>query len=221
MIAEELINQMIPPLKMGDSVQKALQWMEELHIHQLPVIEHKEYKGLISEEVIYQFNKEDAFINEMPLLYNATFVYAHQHFYDILRLANESQLQLVSVLNEENHFVGAVTLNDTLMALSESASMKESGGILVFWMDKRDYSLSEISRLVESNDAKILSTYLTDDKDNPQKIKVTIKLNITDLNRIIATFERFNYQIIGKFQDASHQNVEQERLDHLFKYLSI
>ncbi|TAE73078.1 MAG: CBS domain-containing protein [Bacteroidetes bacterium] len=221
MIAEELINQMIPPLKMSDSIQKALQWMEELRVHQLPVIENKEYKGLISEEIIYQHNLQDAIISELSLIYSATFVYAHQHFYDILRLANQNQLQLVSVLNEENYFIGAVTLNDTLMALSESASMQEAGGILVFWMDKRDYSLSEISRLVESNDAKILSTYLTDDKENPQKIKITIKLNTTDLNRIIATFERFSYHIIGKFQDTSHQNIEQERLDHLFKFLSI
>lgn len=221
MIAEELVNQMIPPLKMGDSVQKALQWMEELHIHQLPVVEQKIYKGLISEDIIYQYNAQNALVSELELLYSSTFVYAHQHFYDILRLANQNKLQLISVLDNENHFIGAVTLNDTLMALSDSASMQEAGGILVFWMDKRDYSLSEIGRLVESNDAKILSTYLTDDKDNPQRIKVTIKLNTSDLNRIIATFERFNYQIIGKFQDASHENLEQERLDHLFKYLSI
>jgi predicted transcriptional regulator len=221
MIAEELINQMIPPLKMSDTLQKALQWMEELHIHQLPVIHNKEYKGLVNEELIYQYNFENGLIADLQLLYENIFVYQHQHFYDILRIANQNQLQLVPVLDENKYLLGCVTLSDTLLALADTASMQEAGGILVFWMDKRDYSLSQISRLVEENDAKILSTYISDDKENPQKIKVTIKVNVSNLNRIIATFERHNYHIIGKFQDASHEILERERLDHLFRFLSI
>jgi acetoin utilization protein AcuB len=222
MIAGELINQMIPPLKFTDTVQKALQWMEELHVNQLPVINKSQYKGLLTEENIYEHSfHHNALIEEIELIYANTYVFEYQHFYDILKIANRYHLYLVAVLDKNEHFLGAVTLNDTLLALAESSFMQEAGSILVFSMDKRDYTLSEISRLVESENAKILSTYVSDDKTNPYKINVTIKVNISNLNRLIATFERFNYNIISKFQDGSNEDFEQERLDNLLKFLNI
>lgn len=221
MIAEELVNQMIPPLKPSDKVQKAIQWMEELRVNQLPVIDKDEYKGLVSEDLIYENNDENAHITDLELIYPNIFVYYNQHFYEILRLANLHSIEVIPVLGEENNFLGVVTLNDTINAFAESTSMQEPGGILVLLIDKRDYSLTEISRLVESNSAKILSTQITDDKHDFNKIQVTLKINATDLNRIVATFERFNYQIIAKFQSAEPVNIDKERIDLLFKYLNI
>lgn len=221
MIAEELINQMIPPLKPTDTVKKAMQWMEELRVNQLPVIENETYKGLISEDIIYQYNDENLQIGEVDLICANVFVRHNQHFFDIIRLTSAYTIQVVTVLGEQNSFLGVVTVNDTLNALAQSSSMQEVGGILVLLIEKRDYSLTDISRLVESNDAKILGTYVMDDKQDIGKIKVTLKINHTDLNRIVATFERFSYKVIGKFQTANHQDIDQERIDHLFKYLSI
>jgi acetoin utilization protein AcuB len=221
MIAEDLINQMIPPLKLTDKVQKAIQWMEELRVNQLPVIDHDEYRGLITEDLIYEFNDENAHIADLDLLLPDIFVYYNQHFYEILRLANLYAVEVIPVLGEENNFLGVVTLNDTLNALAETSSMQDPGGILVLLIDKRDYSLTEISRLVEGNSAKILSTQIADDKHDYNKLHITIKINTTDLNRIVATFERFNYNIIAKFQSVEPVNIDKERIDLLFKYLSI
>ncbi|NJO00896.1 MAG: hypothetical protein HC880_03685 [Bacteroidia bacterium] len=88
-------------------------------------------------------------------------------------------------------------------------------------IDTRDYSLTEISRLVESNNAKILSTHISRDKEDYTKLRVTLKINKIDLNRIVATFERFNYRIIAKFQSADNVEMDKERIDLLFKYLNI
>ncbi|MCU0443707.1 MAG: CBS domain-containing protein [Microscillaceae bacterium] len=221
MIAEDLINPMIPPLKLTDKVQKAIQWMEELRVNQLPVIEHDEYRGLVTEDLIYQFNDEKARIGDLSLTSSEVFVQYNQHFYEILRLANLYSVEVIPVLGEENNFLGVVTLNDTLNALAETSAMQEPGGILILAIDKRDYSLTEISRLVEGNNAKILSTQIADDKHDYNKLHVTIKINTTDLNRIVATFERFNYNIIAKFQSVEPVDIDKERIDLLFKYLSI
>jgi acetoin utilization protein AcuB len=221
MIAEELINQMIPPLKYNDPVQKALQWMEELRVNQLPVIHQHEYKGLVSEEVIYQQNDQNATMADLDLICTNVYVSAEQHFYEILRLSNLYGIQVIAVVGENEHFLGVVTVNDVINAFAASVSMQEPGGILVFLLDKRDYSLTEISRLVESNNAKILSTYITDDKQDFNKLRVTIKINSTDLNRIVATFERFNYRIVGRFQSNEYQDLGKDRLDMLFKYFNL
>ena len=58
MIAEELINQMIPALKPTDTAEKAILWMEELKTNQLPVIENRMFKGLITEDIILERNRQ-------------------------------------------------------------------------------------------------------------------------------------------------------------------
>ncbi|MEO1652590.1 MAG: CBS domain-containing protein [Bacteroidota bacterium] len=221
MIAAELINQMIPPLKLSDPVSKAIQWMEELRVRQLPVIHQDAYQGLILEDNIYQLNNQQASVADLSLQFKDVFIRHTQHFYEILRLASLNQLRVMAVIGEEQNFLGVVTVSDTLLAFADSLSMRDPGGILVLLLDYRDYSLAEISRLVESNDAKILNTNVSTDKDETDKLRITLKINKTDLSRIVATFERFNYRIVAKFQPSDFQEMDKERLDLLFKYLYI
>ena len=54
---------------------------------------------------------------------------------------------------------------------------------------KKEYSMSEIAQIVESNGARILSAYITD-VDDRDVIKLTLKLNIIDIAPVIQTFER-------------------------------
>jgi predicted transcriptional regulator len=221
MIAEELINHMIPPLKPTDSINKGLTWMEELRVNQLPVVDNGEYIGLIGEDIIYKYNNQNALIKDLQLFGQDIFVSYYQHFYDVLKIADTYSVEVIPVLGEESNFLGVVTMNDTLSAFAKSTAMKEPGSIFVLWMDQRDYSLTEISRLVESNNAKILSTYIATDNQDPSKINVTIKVDKTDLARIISTFERFSYRIIAKFQATENQEIDKERLDILFRYLDL
>lgn len=220
MIAEELINQMIPPLKLTDTAQQALHWMEELRVTQLPIVSGQEYKGLISEDLIYQNNDPDALLSEFTLESNGVYAYKYQHFFDVLKIALDNNVGIVAVLDEGRNFVGVITISDTLTAFARS-SMQEPGGILVLLMEERDYSLSEVSRLVESNDAKILSSYVCSDKGDATRLKLTIKINRTDLSRIIATFERFSYNIVAKFHHTQGNEDDKERIDLLLRYLNI
>jgi hypothetical protein len=220
MIAEELINQIIPPLKVTDTAEKALRWMEELRVPQLPVLDGQEYVGLISEEIIFQINDLSYYLSEMPLAAQDVYALNYQHFYDVLKLALDHHIQVVAVLNDEKEFMGVITVHSTIIAFAQSA-VQEPGGIIVLSLYERDYSLSEISRLVESNDSKILSSYVCPDRSDPLKIKLTIKLNRKDISRVVATFERFDYRIIAKFQNAPDSGEDKERLDLLLKYLNM
>lgn len=221
MIAEELINQMIPALKPADSVEQALTWMEEFKVHQLPVVKRDEYLGLVSEDAILNLIDIPTQISQIPLICQNVKATYNQHFYEVLRMARENKVEMMAVLDEGSCFLGVVTVNDTLVAFSDSIALQEPGGILVLSLEHRDYSLTEISRLVESNDAKILSTYLHHDPKDESRLNVTLKINKTDLTHIISTFERFSYQIIAKFQTKGNEDLDKDRLDMLLKYLDI
>jgi len=221
MVARELINHMIPPLKKNDPAKKATAWMEELRINQLPVIENGTYCGLISEELILEDNDNTKSVAEYDLQGKSSVVNENQHFFDVLKIVSGRGVQLVAVLDDNETFLGVISLKDTVIAFAQSAAVQNPGGIIILSLKQIDYSLAEISRLVESNDAKILSSIVNNDIFDANMIKLTLKINKTDLSAIIATFERFEYKIIAKFEDSKTESSDKERLDILFKYLDM
>lgn len=221
MTAEELINQMIPPLKPSDSVQKAIDWMEKLRVNQLPVIEEGKYLGLISEDQILDLPDTDIPVSDVRLVGETLHAFPTSHFYEVIKLATENSLQLVPVVEKDREYLGVISINETASALAKMFAGQGPGGILVISIEDKDYSLSEISRLVESNDAKILSSFFAPDENLQTQQKLTLKLNKDDLSRIIATLERHGYTVVAHFQETELLNVDKERLDLLFKYLNI
>lgn len=221
MIAEDLINQMIPPLKGTDDAHKAIVWMEEFRCNYMPVVEEGRLLGFISEGIILETNTIDKQVREFNLVGLNCYVHLNTHFYDILKVAAENKLQMVAVLNDDQSYYGVITVQDTLTSFAQTAAVQLPGGILVLSMNHADYSLAEISRLIEENRAKVLSSIVKEDPLDPQKIRLTLKINQQDLSRVVATLERFNYRVIGRYQELKPVATEKDRIDMLLRYLDI
>ncbi len=221
MVAADLINEMIPPLKSNDSVKKALNWMDAFRITQLPIVENNVYKGIITEDMLYEINNPDATIASIEPLYEDVFVGEDKHFYDVMRLATDHNLRIIAVVDLNNMFVGVITVRDTLAAFARTFANQSAGAIIVLSMNYRDYSLAHISRLIEENNTKILSSYVDTDPYDTNLIKLTLKLDKSELTPILATLERFEYRVIAKFQENPDADIQKERLDMFFRYFDI
>jgi acetoin utilization protein AcuB len=221
MIANELINHLIPPLKVTDDAHKAIVWMDEFRCNHLPVVHEGELLGFISEEIILESNDIEKNLADFDLVARECFVQMDAHFYDILKVAGESKLQIVAVLNEDQQYEGVITVQDLMTAFAQTASVQMQGSILVLSMNLIEYSLAEICRYIEENNAKVISSTLSEDSMDRGKIKVTLKINQPDLKRIVATLERFNYRIIACYQEVKHEGNEREKIDMLLRYLDI
>lgn len=221
MIAEDLINPMIPALKVTDLAEKAIIWMEELKIDQLPVIEHGIFKGLITEDMILEGNDLNQPIGKFLLHSENCFVQDSQHYFDVLKVAIEKSAQIVAVLDEEGKYLGVTSYTEALHEFAKTFTIQSPGGIIVLSVLHRDYSLVEISRIIESNNVKILGTYVTTPYSDSDKIFLTLKLSVNDLSKTIASLERFNYNVIAKFHDIDRTETSKERIDHLMRYLNI
>jgi CBS domain-containing protein len=212
---------MIPPLKASDDAHKAIVWMEEFRCIHLPVVDNGKLLGFISEEIILESNEIDKPVGNFELAGLNCYVHLSAHFYDILKVAADQKLQLVAVLNAEEIYTGVITVQDTLTSFAQTAAVQMPGGILVLSMNHNDYSLSEVSRLVEENRARVLSSIVKEDPLDPGKIRLTLKLNELDLSRIVATLERFGYKVIGRYQETKQISSEKDRIDMLLRYLDI
>jgi len=225
MIAEDLLNQMIPPLKVSDTVGKAAKWLEEFHVSQLPVLDNRAYRGLVTDADLLDFeeaDKSNQLLSNLALGFTDAYVLHGQHFYSIMEVAIENKIQLVPVLDERQEYMGVVTVSDTLAAFGQPPIAIGQGAVIVMSMEERDYSLSTISRYVEENNAKILSAHVAQDEHDPYRIRLTLKVNTPILTRIAATLERFGYIITAQFNGVGELGEnEQERYDALLRYLSL
>jgi len=220
MIAKDIISECIPPLKTSDTGSQALKWMNELRVLHLPIVNNRQFLGLISEEDIIDLSQPDEPIGNHTLSLTKPFVNYNRHIYDVIKAVADLNLSIIPVLDEDEKYLGVITLEDLVKNLASISSVQEPGGIIVLEVAEHDYQLSEIARIVESNSALILSSYITSGKES-SKVEVTLKMNQVDLKHIVATFERFDYKIIDTFQVSDTFDTLKERYDSLMKYLDI
>jgi len=221
MLAKELISDVIPTLHTSDTGVKALNWMEVFRISHMPIVNNKEFLGLISDSDIYDLNMADEPIGNHKLSLFSPYVLEDQHIFDVIEIVARMKLTVVPVLNSRKEYCGLINLHDLVQNFAKLTSTDNPGGIIVLDLNVNDYSLSEISRIVEGNDAKILSLYVSSPTDS-MKLEVTLKINHTDLTSIIQTFERYNYNIKASFiEDDTLDNYYKNRFDSFMKYLGI
>lgn len=221
MQAYEFINSLIPPLKLSDRAGMALGWMEEIRTDFLPVVDEGRFLGFIGDEIIFENNNSDTLIGQIELEAGACWVYSDKHIYDVLRIASENQSNLVAVLDRENTYLGVITMEDAISAFADSLSIKSQGSVLILSMNMSDYHLSEIARLVESENTKILSSFITVDPLDDAKIKLTLKMDKLDLKHVKATLERFGYRIIDHYQEETSISADEDRIGNLLRFLDI
>jgi acetoin utilization protein AcuB len=221
MQAKDLISEVVPSLKTSDSGQTALNWMEIFRISHLPIVNNLDFLGLISDSDIYDMNQPEEPIGNHSLTLLKPFVTTEQHLFEVIGLAARLKLTVVPVLDENSHYKGVITTTDLVRYLAGISSMDQQGGIIVLELIERDYSLSQIAQIVESNNVKVLSMYITSPPDST-RLEVTIKVNTNDLVSVIRTFERYNYDVkTWVTSDDSMDKFYSERFDLLMKYLNI
>jgi len=220
MLANDLYTDAVIPVLTSDTAIYALKLMEDQKICHLPIVNNVEFLGLISENDIYALNKPEESIGSHNLSATNAFVYQHQHIFEIISLAGELNLSIVPVVDEKNRYLGSITLPNLLEKYSQAASIQNPGGIIIMERNHNDYSLEEIARIVEANDAKILNCYVSSHHDS-MKLEITIKISKMNIFPVLQTFERYGYVVLASFTEMEYKNDLQDRYDSLMNYSNI
>ncbi len=222
LIAKNLISESIPIVTPDEIGSKVLALMEIFRISHLPVVVDKLFVGVISDKAIYDAenfeDKIDKIISPTAL---QPYVYFNQHIFEVASMALNFGVSIVPVLSLDNTYLGSITRDDLALKLSELFSSSEPGGIIVLELLESDYSLSQISQIVEGNDARILSLYVSKQLGASKKMEVTLKVSAVDLSAIIQTFTRYDYQIKATYLDQSeNKSFFDDRYDLLMRYIN-
>jgi acetoin utilization protein AcuB len=220
MLVSDLITDEIPPLKVTDTVEIALDWMEQFKVSHLALVNNKELIGVVSENDLLDYNKPEESFDTAKIAVMKPIIHHYQHTYELLKLMSSLNLTLIPVLDEKEFYKGCITLKGIVQNLSNMASVQNPGGVIVLELNQNDYSVTQIGNIVEGNDAKILSLHVSSVPDST-KIEVTLKVNREDLTRILQTFNRYNYTIKASYNYGDYDNDLKNKLDEFMHFLNI
>lgn len=221
MLAQSLISEIVPVVRTSDTGQAALSLMEVFKVSHMPIVNNVDFLGLISDTDIYDLNTADDPIGNHSLSLFRPFVYGDQHIFEVLEVVARQKLSLIPVLDRDDAYLGSITLPDLVRQFAELSSANNPGGVILLEMHIHDYSLTEISQIVEGNDAKVLSFYVSTHPDT-MRVNVTLKLNRSDLSAVLQTFNRYGYTVLATYaEDQVLQNIANSRLEEFLHYLSI
>jgi len=216
--AQTLVNPDLPALTAQDDPVNALNLMDQFRVAHLPVVENGKFRGVISETELLSIDRiASEKENAMKLV--EVSVPPEEHILEILKVASEHHLTIIPVVDVEKKYMGAITLEKLVDSLSQYQSVNDPGAIVVLEINENDYHLSQIARIVEENDARILSLSVNTSPGSG-KMELHLKINKEDINPILQSFERFGYNITASYQEPEYTEDMRTRYDELMRYLN-
>jgi acetoin utilization protein AcuB len=219
MLAIELISDAIPPVHTSDTIQKVLDRMAEFRVRHLPIVNEDQFLGLLAEQDVLAEPDHNVQIGAVALSLVNPYVLEDQHIYDVIRLFYEQQLSIVPVLDNKRNYLGMISINTMNGYFAKLTSVAQPGGIIVLEINSRNNSLAHMAQIVESDNAQILSSYISTYPDST-KMDVTLKINKQDISAIVASFLRYEYDIKATFNHNDNDN-SMDRYDSLMNYLNV
>jgi len=220
MLTLELVNENIPRLQLQDSVIKAKQLISDFKLTHLPIVSENTFLGLISEEDLLDVDDEKVPVEVIQKSFVRGFVYDDVHFLNAVNFCNQYETNIVPVLSKSNAFLGVITSNNLLKTMGDFAGGNEIGGLIILEMERIQFSISEISRIVESNDCTILHLNTMINPLNGA-LMVTLHLNKREISSVVSTFDRYEYNIKHYFGNQEFENNTEINYKNLIKYLDI
>ena len=221
MLAKDLIIKDFPYLLPTDTGNKALDIMENYLIEHLAVVDDNSLLGIVNMDDVYNFELFETeiknFKQPLPLVY----IFENQHIFDVVKTISAFNLTILPTINDENFYTGTITYKSITNKLSELLPIKENGFYLLFSMPVIDYSPTEITGIVERNEAKLLCLYINENP-NSSKLDVYLKIQTNDLGSLLQALEKYEYDFtVLNPSKNDYDDILQERLDNLLNFLNI
>jgi len=209
----------IKALTLKDTVKRAQQLCENLPITHIPIVENGKLIGCLPESDIQTIENKEQNLTEYSYLLDHFYSNEKTTLLDLIVLFADNDCNLIPVLNKEMNYVGYYELSDVLDAFADSPFLHNESDTLIIGKNKSDYSIGQIAQIVETNGAKLLGLYISsEDQDN---IQITLKIITKEINEIIQTFRRYDYNVVTQHEDDFYLEELKDRAAYLRKYLDM
>jgi len=189
-------------LTLKTTIGDAKQMIKQLGLSHLPILEHQKLIGLITCEDVLTLENDKKLIDDYNYLFVLFTADENQNLIELLSIFASNHANFIPVINVSNNYIGYYALEDILHLFNETPFLNQNGHILIIEKNNKEYSFSQISQIIESNNIKLLGLYISS-LDN-EMVQITLKVITEEINNLIQSFRRYNYNIINKVQQDKY-----------------
>ncbi len=222
MLVREVINTHIKPLRAIDTAREALAAMVESGQVELPVVDQttNRFIGMVTRA---SAEKHHVTVDSVLTIREeqSVVIGPDQHVFDIVRLLEKHNLSVVPVLDNGRNYLGVLersVLHDRIIRLM---NFTEFGSLITIHFEERDFTLSKLVRIIEAEGGLILGVSVESPHSGHPFYVISIKLNLTDPSRIVASLKRHEYIVDQHSSDDKEDRRYEQRADELMHYLNI
>lgn len=206
------------PIDSQETIEAVRDFLGDFNFSHFPIVEEGIYIGSISAEDVETFEEEKK-VQDYRYSLETFFIRTDAIWMEVLEVFAKNHSNLIPVLDENNKYVGYYEMEDIINFFHQTPFIKEQGAIVKIKKGILDYSMSQITQIVESNNGKLLGLFISE--SDIDSVEVTIKISSGAINEIIQTFRRYNYEIISEHHEDTYITNLKERSDYLDKYLNM
>jgi predicted transcriptional regulator len=212
------INNDFKAIESSENIANVQDFFAEINFSHFPIIEENIYIGCIGADDVDNFDTDKKVANYRYAL-EGFFARTSMIWIDVMEVFARNHTNIMPVLDEENRYVGYYEINDVINFFTETPFLKELGNIIIIEKPVADYSMAQITQIIESNNGKLLGAFIS--SSTFDKIQITVKIGLGTINEILQTFRRYDYEIISNHDEDNYLTNLKERSDYLDKYLNI
>lgn len=214
----DYINNDFKAIESSENIATVQDFFAEINFSHFPIIEENIYIGCIGADDVDNFDTDKKVANYRYAL-EGFFARTNMIWIDVMEVFARNHTNIMPVLDEENRYVGYYEINDVINFFTETPFLKELGNIIIIEKPVADYSMAQITQIIESNNGKLLGAFIS--SSTFDEIQITVKIGLGTINEILQTFRRYDYEIISNHAEDNYLTNLKERSDYLDKYLNI
>jgi acetoin utilization protein AcuB len=208
------LNYDLPVLRLTDSVAKALKTLRAQGVNALAVVDNKDFIGLISSENLSQALSPEQSLADLRSHFSTFRMEEEEDVLASLPWFDEPTLDVIAITNGEGSFRGYLTKNEVGNLLLNSGLENKNGGIIRIPFQASRDSLSTIIRIIEEENGFVVRSFF-------QEPNVVLQVQTETFGKIISNLERHGIFIEKAFVFGEQLEIDQDRFDHLMRFIDL
>ena len=215
MFIKDYISKDYPAFNSSDKIDDANEMAKEFGYSHVFVKKKGVYQGAISQSFLD--DSPEGTLGSLDMHFEKFAILDDGNLLDSIKLFHTFNCNVVPVISKTEKYLGYLCCDDIFNEFSKYPLFSENGAVMIVQTSGRHYSMTEVCKIVESNNGKIYGCFInliTDDY-----IQITLKFNSENTSSIDETFERYGYSVVHKYYDGEKEDLLKDRFGFFQKFL--
>lgn len=217
MFIRDYISKDFPAFHLEDSIEEASEIAKEFGYSHVFIADNGEFVGALSQAFLEE--SPEGNLKSLEIHFERFAILEDGNVLDTVKLFYVFNSNIVPVISSHEKYLGYISCDDVFSEFSKYALFSENGAVLTIQTQDIHYSISEITRLIESNNSKIYGIYVSE--INADNVQITMKISNENLTSIDETLERYGYTIVHKHYADEKEELMKDRFGFFQKYLEV